>query len=311
MTDSSVRDYRIETLKLDDGAVATLVSLPAQRDVPNRGAILYIHGFVDYFFHDHVAEYFTRLGWNWYALDLRRNGRSLQPNDEPWYTNDLTEYYEEIDASIARIQTDGHSTIVMMGHSTGGLVASLWAHDRRENLPISALVLNSPWLDLQEPWIIRKVLTWAIRGLGVLKPLMNVPRGELGNIYTRSIHRSHEGEWEFNPRWKPLTPQPVKMGFLGNVRSQQARLHRELDVPVPILMLRSDKSLLGLTEWDEGAKYADTVLDVEQMHQWLPSIGRDVTEVPLTGALHDVMLSESSVRQRALDTMSSWLDERL
>ncbi len=309
MNDEAAPNYRIETLNLANNEVATLVSMPAKPDVPPRGAILYLHGFVDYFFHDHVANYFAERGWAWYALDLRRNGRSMREGDEPWYTGELTEYYEEIDLVIDRIRNDGHTTIVMMAHSTGGLTASIWAHDHREGLPISALVLNSPWLDLQGTWFDRTIGTWVVRAVAKVRPLMPVPR-ELKAVYPESAHRSARGEWDFDVNWKPIAGVAAKMGFLATVRAHQARLHKGLDVPVPVLMVRSDKSRLDLKEWHDDAHSSDVVLDVEHMKRWLPSIGKDVTDVPLPGAMHDVMLSKEPVRKRALETVSGWLDER-
>ena len=55
--------------------VATLVRLRAA--APTRRAVLYLHGFVDYFFQTHLAEFFTERGYDFYALDLRKYGRSL------------------------------------------------------------------------------------------------------------------------------------------------------------------------------------------------------------------------------------------
>ena len=42
-----------------------------------------------------------------------------------------------------------HDEVVLVGHSTGGLTASLWADARPGQL--AALVLNSPWFDLGGP----------------------------------------------------------------------------------------------------------------------------------------------------------------
>ena len=302
-------DYTVETLYLARDITATLVSLPANPDVPTRGAMLYLHGFIDYFFHDHVARHFADQGWSWYALDLRRNGRSLRPGQEPWYVGELSEYYEEIDLSMQRIRDDGHTNIVLIGHSTGGLTAAMWAHDRGAARSISALVLNSPWLDLQMPWFMRTIGTWAVRAVAKIRPLANIPQAFVG-VYPESLNRTAKGEWEFNTRWKPLTSQAVKYGFLATVRAHHARLHRGIDVGVPVLMLRSDKSLLGLTAWDDGARSADIVLNVDQMEEWLPKIGTDVTDAPLKGAMHDVFLSEQSVREKALTTIDEWLARR-
>jgi alpha-beta hydrolase superfamily lysophospholipase len=189
------------------------------------------------------------------------------------------------------------------------LIASIWAHDRRQDLPISGLVLNSPWLDLQKSWIERTAGTWLVRAIGAVKPLTNIPGG-LKGIYPEGLHRSARGEWEFNTTWKPLTSLPVKAGFLATVRAQHARLHKGLKVPVPVLMVRSDKSRVDIAEWDDVAHSVDIVLDVEQMKRWLPSIGQDVTDAPIPGAMHDVMLSKQPVRQRAQEAVDSWLNER-
>ncbi|MCA9834963.1 MAG: alpha/beta hydrolase [Thermomicrobiales bacterium] len=299
-------DYTIETLHLAHNEVATLISLPAEQP---RGAVLYVHGFVDYFFHDHVAQHFVAHGWSWHALDLRRNGRSLRDGDERFYSGDLQEYYEEIDAAIARIKSDGYERIVLMGHSTGGLVSVIWANDRRESHPIDALILNSPWLDLQEPWIMRTLGTWILRGIGAVKPLANLPQS-LESVNTQSVHKDARGEWDFDTAWKPLTATPVKVGFIATVRREQARLHRGMDVGVPVLLLRSARSQLKMKAWDESARSADTVLNVKHMHQWLPKVGRDTTEIVLDSALHDVMLSAEPVRNRAMAEVDAWLDER-
>ena len=59
-----------------EGSVAaTLVRFAAGR-APSR-AVLYLHGYVDYFFQTHMARWFVARGWSFYALDLRKYGRSL------------------------------------------------------------------------------------------------------------------------------------------------------------------------------------------------------------------------------------------
>jgi alpha-beta hydrolase superfamily lysophospholipase len=91
--------------------------------------VLYIHGFVDYFFQTHLAEFFTARGYDFYALDLRKYGRSLLAHQTPNFCTDIAEYYTEIDEAVRIIrEADGHDTLLVNGHSTGGLIAALWAH---------------------------------------------------------------------------------------------------------------------------------------------------------------------------------------
>ncbi|HEU4347317.1 MAG TPA: alpha/beta hydrolase, partial [Actinoplanes sp.] len=74
--------YVIDLPPDDEGpVVATLVRRRA--DNPSRRAVLYVHGWVDYFFQTHLADFFVERGWDFYALDLRKYGRSLLAHQTP------------------------------------------------------------------------------------------------------------------------------------------------------------------------------------------------------------------------------------
>ena len=128
--------------------VATLVHRAGFDSPVSRRALLYVHGFVDYFFHTQFADALGAHGYDVYALDLRDYGRSIRDGRPPNYITDLGTYAEELDAAI-RLIRGSHDEIVLLGHSMGGLVTSLWADARRGEGLIDALVLNSPWLDLR------------------------------------------------------------------------------------------------------------------------------------------------------------------
>ena len=50
---------------------ATLVRYQPQKEaVKTRRAVLYVHGFTDYFFQKHLAEHFAEQGYAFFALDL-------------------------------------------------------------------------------------------------------------------------------------------------------------------------------------------------------------------------------------------------
>ena len=231
--------YVVETFALpddDEGAVvATLVSRAAER--PTRRAVLHVHGFADYFFQTPAADYWTARGYDFYALDLRKYGRSLREHQTPNFVTDLTAYYEELDEAYSRIvDRDGHDHVVVSAHSTGGLITPLWVHDRQP--AVAALVLNSPWLDLQGSLLLRTAGTKAIDQIGARRPYLAIPR-DVSGYYARSLHREHDGEWEFDLAWKPLTSWPVYAGWLRAVRRGHARAHRGLDLSAPVLVLTS------------------------------------------------------------------------
>lgn len=284
--------------------VATLVHHPAER--PNGRAVLHVHGFADYFFHTEFAQWWLERGYTFYALDLRKYGRSLRPHQTPTHVDDLGEHYEELDAAWHRIvERDQHRQVVVSAHSTGGLTVSLWADERRPP-GLAGLVLNSPWLDLQGHPLMRTVGTLVIDQLGRRQPMRVIPR-EVSGVYGRTLHRDHEGEWDFHLPWKPLESFLVHAGWLAAVRRGHARVHRGLALDVPTLVLSSDRSSAA-TEVDDDALRTDIVLDVEQIRRWAPKISRHVTSVAVPGALHDVVLSRPEVRAAVYGHLGVWCD---
>ncbi|MEV4320263.1 alpha/beta hydrolase [Actinocrispum sp. NPDC049592] len=295
-------EYDVRTLELAGGKVATLVKLAAENATK---AILYVHGWSDYFFQEHVAAHFTAQGYDFYALDLRGYGRSLRDGDLPNFTLDITEYFEELDAAAAKLHEDGHERFVVMAHSTGGLITPLWLNERPD-VKVDALVLNSPWFELAEPGVMKGVGTSVVKLVGRIAPKLVLRKG-LGPVYGQSIHRDHHGEWEFDLRMKPLMAFPVHAGWLRAIRLGHARLQQGLDITAPVLILHSSRSHLHAKAWSQDAMVADTVLDVADMIKFGPGLGKNVTLVEITDGLHDLFLSAEPVRTKALAEVDAFL----
>jgi alpha-beta hydrolase superfamily lysophospholipase len=307
--------YVSETIELaddDEGAVvATLVRRPSDKR-RSRGAVLHVHGFCDYFFQTAEAEFFTGLGYDFYALDLRKHGRSLLPHQTPNFALDLAEYYPDLDAASELIrERDGHRRLILVGHSTGGLIAALWASERRQEgcRPPDAFVLNSPWLDLQGSFFLRTAGTEAINRLGLRRPYAVVPRSVTG-VYAETLHRDLRGEWDFDLAWKPADSYPVRAGWLRAIRVGHRTVHRGIDVGAPVLTVCSARSLVP-QKWSDEATCADTVLDVKQIAKWSHQLGPSVTVIRVEDALHDVFLSRKDVRDTAFAQVARWLDYAL
>jgi len=288
----------------DEGpVVATLVSRKAPE--PTGKAVLYVHGFCDYFFQTDFAQWWLDRGYDFYALDLRKYGRSLLPHQLPNYVTDLTDHYAELDAAWHRITVrDGHDRVVVSAHSTGGLTSSLWA-DLRRPPELTAIVLNSPWLDLQGSALMRTVGTVALKRVATRAPRRIVPR-TVNSFYGRSLHRDHEGEFDYNFEWKPLESYPVYAGWLRAIRRGHGRIHRGLDISAPTLVLSSGRTAFP-KEMGEDVHTNDIVLDVQQIRRWASSLGSHVTSIGIEGARHDVVLSRPEVRERVYAEIDRWL----
>ena len=311
-TDVLGAPYTRETIELADDyegpVVATLVRRRRSQD-SQRGAVLHVHGYCDYFFQTTMAEFYNRLGYDFYALDLRKYGRSLLPHQTPNFCLDIEEYYPELDEAVDRIRTrDGHQNVVMSAHSTGGLFAALWAAARLTGgqRVADAFVLNSPWLDLQGSFLLRTAGTEALNQLGQRRPWAIVPR-TVNGVYGETLHRDFNGEWTFDWAWKPRESFPVRAGWLRAIRKGHRAVHRGIDVGGPVLSLCSTASL-SVPQWSEAAACADTVLDVSQIAKWSHQLGPEVTIVRVSGAIHDVLCSREQVRTTAFGHVERWLD---
>lgn len=301
--------YECQTIDLgedDEGPVlATLVRRRADR--PTGRAVLYVHGFVDYFFQTHLADFYVARGWDFYALDLRKYGRSLLPHQTPNFCRDLSDYFPELDAAARLVrEVDGHDTLLVNGHSTGGLIAVTWAHARRETDVLDGIFLNSPFFDFNTPWLLRRPLMAAVCRLEKRAPYRIVPAG-VSTVYGQSLHAEHRGEWRYNLDWKPLGGFPVRIGWLAAIRRAQSALRSGLDIRVPILLACSTRTFRGTT-WHDSAALADAVLDVEHMVRWAPRLGRHVTLARFDGGKHDLTLSGTAVREQVFAELGRWVD---
>ena len=265
-------------------------------------AVLYLHGWNDYFFQTHLADRMAGIGFDFFALDLRRYGRSLRNGHLRGFVTNLDDYAEEIDQAVAVIAAD-HDGLVLLGHSTGGLVAALWASVHPDQ--VMAVALDSPWLDLQGSAMVRAIGTPVVDALGRQAPTSIIPLPDLG-FYARSLRSDAEGEWDFDRDLKTSPSPPIRAGWLRAVRQGHQRVAAGLKLPMPVLVMAS-----GATEfarrWNENMRAADTVLDVDQIISRGARLGRLVTLVRIESGLHDLFLSPPAVREVALFELERWL----
>ncbi len=285
--------------------VATLVSKACPTG--SRKAVLYLHGYVDYFFQSHLANRFIAEGYNFYALDLHRCGRSLREGQIPHYCRDVAEYGPEITAALQLIrQTDGNEVVIGNLHSTGGPIGLLYAQDHEAKRPFDALILNSPFLDFNDSWINENLLIKVIASLGLLFPEQALPGG-LSAVYGQSVHRAFHGEWDFDLGWKPVEGFPARAGWIRAIHQAHQRIQGGLTLSCPILCLFSSASS-GPKTFEEIAHRTDTVLDVNDIDRYSTTLGSQVTKRVIENGMHDLVLSPEPVRTEVFATMFAWLE---
>lgn len=270
---------------------------------PAAGAVLFLHGWSDYFFNTGLARFWASRGYAFYALDMHNHGRSIRPGLPGGYVADLADYDAELAMAIDLIQGEAGAPLTLMGHSTGGLVAALWASRHPEGL--AGLVLNSPWLEMHGSALVRRAAAGMLGPVARFRPETVLRLPERG-YYWRTISSAAEGEWDLDARLRPPMAFPVRVGWLKAVMAGHARVARGLGLEMPVLVLLSRASATGLF-WSESMRRSDAVLDVGIIAARALALGRTVTVERIDGGLHDVFLSPAAVRRDAYARLGRWL----
>ena len=314
--------YESRSIELIDDAegpcVATLVRATPPKNA--RMTILYLHGRNDYFFQTEMAERLREAGAAFYALDMRKYGRSLRPHQTIGYTDDLSVYDEEIGEAIEIIRSErDDEPFVLMGHSTGGLIATLWAH--RHPGVLDGLILNSAWLEMQSMAAWRGAMAPVIGRIASRNPMWEVPAGGAGH-YGRSLAGRASSDlpipeglepedpsvtgWPIALEWKRPESYPVPASWLEAIMAGHDTVEKDVHLECPVLSMVSTSSYVD-DEWCERAFTSDTVLDPEVIAQRSLGLSTLVTIARFSGK-HDLVLSDAPVREAVYATMRGWLD---
>lgn len=298
-------DYTSKRIELNpdyEGKVnAVLIS--SNHNTGKRKSVLYLHGYIDYFFHPHLGEKFNLLNFDFYALDLRKHGRSLMPHQHPNYCRNIEEYFEEISIVIREIKSESTS-VFLLAHSTGGLTASCYMNYGKERNLIDGLILNSPFLDFNLSKIEKPISKFIANLIGKLSNYTKI-EGALSPIYAKSLHKDYYGEWEFNLKWKPINGFPTYFKWLSAVARAQKSLKKS-NIKVPILIMHSSGSI-KTKKFSKEAMTNDIVLNIEDIKRVGRKLGNKITMLKIDNAQHDIFLSPKVVRDVGFDKMFSWL----
>lgn len=271
-------------------------------------AILYIHGYIDYFFNDNLASAATSNGFGFYAVELRKYGHSYLTGQHFNYCRSIYEYYSDIDRSVEQILQDGYSRIAFIGHSTGGLLASLYASDGQYKDKICSMVLNSPFLEFNAPWYKRHLLIPLVGLISKYLPYSS-KKNELSEFYGISLHKSYKGSWDYNLLYKPIKGVPLYFAWLNAIKKAQELLHRGLSVHCPTLVLSSDSSSNPKVWQEQLIRQTDIILNVRDIERYSKSISPEAQYQQIKHGIHDLYLSEPDVANRAISRTIEWISE--
>lgn len=290
---------------------------------PPHFVLLYIHGRNDYFFQRELAEDIAGCGGAFYALDLRRYGRSLRPGQRMGFVSNLSLYDEDISEALDLIREDYPDLpLVLMGHSTGGLLATLWAN--RHPGALDGLILNSAWLEMQTMASMRSAVAPILERIASRNPMWAVPGGDGPDHYGRSLREGWNAldaplpdslaaypddpavkGWSYALEWKRPGSYPAYAAWLEAILDGHENVASSVHLDIPVLSMMSTSSYFG-EEFSEAVFSGDVVLDREVILERSARLGPLVTMASFPGK-HDLLLSDPQVRAEVYDTMNRWI----
>ena len=288
-----------------------------------RFVLLYIHGRNDYFFQRELAEDIAGCGGAFYALDLRRYGRSLRPGQRMGFVSNLSLYDEDIAEALDLIREDYPDLpLVLMGHSTGGLLATLWAN--RHPGALDGLILNSAWLEMQTMASMRSAVAPILERIASRNPMWAVPGGDGPDHYGRSLREGWNAldvplpdslaaypddpavkGWSYALEWKRPGSYPAYAAWLEAILDGHENVASSVHLDIPVLSMMSTSSYFG-EEFSEAVFSSDVVLDREVILERSARLGPLVTMASFPGK-HDLLLSDPQVRAEVYETMNRWI----
>lgn len=275
---------------------------------PTGKAVLYVHGFNDYFFQREMGELFNDSTINFYAVDLRRYGRSLRPWQYPFDVRNVEEYFDDIDAALALVQRDGNTDITLSGHSTGGLTVLTFAANRGARAGVRRVVTDSPFLQWNFSGLYRNLLLPAVSAFGAISPATKIDQGHC-DAYAESLLSEYHGEWQYDTDWKMVYSPPVKAGWIRAISRAQSYLMRHAkNIYVPALVMHSSRKL-HTCSWQPECQISDIVLDPEQIAERGAKMGPKASVATIDDGMHDLILSAPEVRAHAYDTIFKFISD--
>lgn len=287
---------------------STIVRLKA--DSSSHRGFLYIHGFNDYFFQSEMGHRFVDSGYHFYAVDLRRYGRSRLPWQYPFNIREQKEYFADIDSAIVQMRKDGITDITLGGHSTGGLTVAFMAAELGDNIGVQRVVTDSPFLAWNFNSFYRNLLIPAVSDLGILFKNSKIKQSRCDG-YAYSLLKQYDGEWTYNTDWKMIYSPPVTFSWIRAIqRSQKSTLKHASRIRVPLLVMHSSRKVDGCN-WDSAFRYGDAVLDPFMLQRCGEEIKRKsqcpVHVCAIDSGLHDLILSLKPHRDAAYDTIFKFI----
>ncbi len=249
-----------------------------------RALVVLVHGFAEHSSrHASAALYLAHRGYGVQAFDLRGHGRSLGTR---CFVRAFEEYLDDTEFLLlnAKQRWPG-KPVFLLGHSLGGLIASLFVIDRRAEL--SGLILSAPAVKLGRDYPLFKIVACLV--LGRMLPHLPMVRVRSSSVSRDpAVVRAYQDDKLI---YHGRTPARTASEIVHAIHRLQARGDR---ISVPLLVMHGSEDqvteVAGSKEFCKRAQSFDKSLRVCE------------------GLWHEIM--HEPERDAVLQEMADWLDER-
>ena len=252
----------------------------------NRKMIFWLPGRNDYVMHAYAITAFLDAGFDVFALEHRRLGRSNRAcsvdemNLISHCEGNLRVLMQDFDTGLQHaLGLKPYDKTVLYAHSTGGLEAAMWLRERGAKLPFSAVVLNSPFLAWGNEGSADFILDATDGPLGLYRLLTCLPNVDTCVSNTLDTAPSSQpgaygtGIWMQYPNVDCTLRQIVGIGHkvtLGWVhactKEHSALVEQGPSTTVPTYLLTTPGDcVLETAELKERAKYVSPAAEVESV----------------------------------------------
>lgn len=273
----------------------------------NRKMILWLPGRNDYCFHPHVLPRLLMAGYDVYSVCHRRNGvaqmgASQRAKQLTSHIDDFRRYLYEWDEAMAfALAQQPYEGVVLYGHSTGGLEASLLLREARERACIQKVVLNSPFLDWGEGGLAETILDKMETSFSLIQALKG--GADRADLFAMSVpdgpSRYGTGLWaqyQRDQRYVNHVDNLVTAGWSRAVTRMQKEMRECSPSELPTLLLHTP---------------SDRVLDGEEIGALAKAFSSRAEAVEVRDCRHDMLLNFwPEKNEEVLEVIIGFLERR-
>jgi len=291
--------YEKKTFKNNDMTITELLYTNRNKD----NAFIWIHGYNDYYFHFHVGEKLLENEYDVYAITLRNYGKIAKDRRYIHYVKNWDSYFEDINTSLEWIiKNKKHKKFVLYGHSTGGLISTIYMNNGKYNNIFDGLILNSPFFDFNDTDINEFIIKYIFYYIPLISPTFVAKSGSnkvSNNGYGKTILQ----RYYFNQNYKLTYPSHIFGTFLQNATYYQNKIKtNKINISKPILVLYSEQSGIQCND------NTDCILDINEIEKYSKLIGNNVKLQSIHGAIHDILLSKDDISNKGIEYIIKFIN---